>query len=62
MTYGLSPRLFIEDGPAAQAMKVQSAHSTARSWRALNPEGRLAAIDRALKPANHSTDACPTAL
>ena len=62
MTYGLSPRLFIENGPAAQAMKVQSRHSTARSWRALNPDSRLAAIDRALKPANDSTDACPTAL
>jgi hypothetical protein len=54
--------LFIEDGPAAQALKVQSGHSTARVWRALNPDRRLAAIDRALKPANDSTDACPTAL
>jgi hypothetical protein len=54
--------LFIENGPAAQAMKVQSRHSTARSWRALNPDSRRAAIDRALKPANDSTDACPTAL
>ena len=62
MTYGLSPRLFIEDGPAAQALKVQSGHSTARLWRALNPDGRLAAIDRALKPANDSAHACPTAL
>ena len=62
MTYGLSPRLFIEDGPAAQAMKVQSGHSTARLGRALNADRRLAAIDCALKPANDSTDACPTAL
>jgi hypothetical protein len=54
--------LFIENGPAAQAMKVQSRHSAARLWRALNPDSRLAAIDRVLKPANDSTDACPTAL
>jgi hypothetical protein len=54
--------LFIEDGPAAQALKVQSGHSTARVWRALNPDRRLAAIDRALKPANDVTDACPLAL
>jgi hypothetical protein len=54
--------LFIEDGPAAQALKVQSGHSTARVWRALNPDRRLAAIERALKPANDVTDACPLAL
>ena len=42
MTYGLSPSAFIEDGPAAQACRPSRAHSTARSWRALNADGRLA--------------------
>ena len=62
MTYGLSPRVFIEDGPTAEVMKVQSAHSTARSWRALDADSRLAAIERALKPANDLIDAYPMAL
>jgi hypothetical protein len=62
MTYGLSPRAFVEDGPAVQAMKVQAAHSTARSWHALNPERRIALVDRALKPANDLVDGYPIAL
>ena len=62
MSYGLSPRVFIEDGPADQVMKVQSTRSTARSWRALDAESRLAAIERALKPANDFIDAYPMAL
>jgi hypothetical protein len=62
MTYGLSPCVFVEDGPAAQAMKVQSTRTTARSWRALDGESRLAAIERALKPANDLIDAYPMAL
>lgn len=63
MTYGLSPRAFIEDGPAVQAMKARSAHSTARSWHALNAERRIALVDRALnKPANDLLDGYPIAL
>ncbi len=62
MTYGLSPRAFVEDGPEVQAMKVRSTRSTARSWRALDADGRLAAIERALKPANDLIDAYPMAL
>ena len=62
MTYGLSPRVFIEDGPEVQAMKAQSIRSTARSWRALDADSRLAAIERALKPANDLIDAYPMAL
>jgi len=54
--------VFIEDGPEVQAMKVQSIRSTARSWRALDADGRLAAIERALKPANDLIDAYPMAL
>ena len=62
MTYGLSPRVFIEDGPAEQVMKVQSTRSTARSWRALDAESRFAAIEQALRPANDLIDAYPMAL
>jgi len=62
MTYGLSPRAFVEDGPEVQAMKVRSIRSTARSWHALDGESRLAAIERALKPANDLIDAYPMAL
>lgn len=62
MTYGLSPRAFIEDGPAVQVMKAEANRSTARSWRALDADSRLAAIERALKPANDLIDAYPMAL
>ena len=62
MTYGLSTRAFIEHGPAAQAIEAQPMRSTARSWRALDEERRLALIERALKPANDFIDAYPLAL
>ena len=62
MTYGLSTRVFIENGPAVQAIEAQSLHSTARSWRALDEDRRLALIERALKPANDIIDAYPIAL
>ena len=61
MTYGLSTRVFIENGPAAQAIGAQR-RSTARVWRALDDELRLALIERALKPANDIIDAYPLAL
>ena len=35
MTYGLSTRAFIEDGPVAQVANADALRSTARSWRAL---------------------------
>jgi hypothetical protein len=54
--------VFIEDGPAVRAIEVKASHSTARSWRALDPELRLAAVERALKPANDLIDAFPLAL
>ena len=63
MIHGLSTRAFIEDGPAVQAIHVKEAHSTARSWRALDPQERLALVDRALGlPANDMFDAYPAAL
>jgi hypothetical protein len=62
MTYGLSKAAFIEDGPAATALKMQATHSTARAWHALDPERRIALVERALKPANDLIDAYPVAL
>jgi uncharacterized tellurite resistance protein B-like protein len=62
MTYGLSTRVFIEDGPAAHAIEAQSLRSTAKVWRSLDEERRLALIERALKPANDIIDAYPLAL
>ena len=62
MTYRLSTRAFIEDGPAVQAMRVQSTRSTARSWHALNAERRIALVEQVLKPANDLVDGYPIAL
>ena len=52
MIYGLSPRAFIENGPAVQALEARAANTTARSWRALTAECRLAEVERALHAAN----------
>lgn len=62
MIYGLSPRAFIENGPAVQAMQASASRSTARSWRALDPNLRLALVEQAMKPANDLIDAYPPAL
>ena len=62
MTYGHSTRAFIENGPAEQVINVQSSRSTARSWRALDADVRLAMIERALRPANDIIDGFPLAL
>ncbi|HEX6742397.1 MAG TPA: hypothetical protein VF079_11460 [Sphingomicrobium sp.] len=62
MTYGLSTRVFIEDGPAAQAIIANETRTTARSWRALDADRRLALIEQALEPANDLIDAFPLAL
>jgi hypothetical protein len=62
MTYGHSTRAFIEDGAAVRAIEIQGSRSTARSWRALDPECRLAVVESALKPANDLIDEFPLAL
>jgi hypothetical protein len=56
MTYGHSPRAFIEDGPVEQVARVDAARSTARAWRALNEARRLELIELALRPANDVHD------
>ncbi len=65
MTYGLNPRLFIENGPALKAAELRSPRSSTvyRAWRGLDRDRRFAAVERALKPANdEGIDAYPLAL
>jgi hypothetical protein len=62
MTYGLSTRAFIEDGPAVQVAKAESLRSTARTWRVLDEARRLELIDAALRTANDRIDQFPVAL
>ena len=62
MTYGLSSRAFVEDGPVAQVAQAETLRSTARAWRALDEAHRIALIDSALKVANDRIDAFPLAL
>jgi hypothetical protein len=52
MPYDLALNAFIENGPAAMAIRARSAHSTARVWRALDPDLRMAVVETALRPAN----------
>jgi hypothetical protein len=54
MAYGLSNRLFIENGPELMARKAQtqsSAHSHGVVWGKLKPAERIDLIERFLKAA-----------
>jgi hypothetical protein len=64
MAYGLDPRLFLENGPAIQAAAVHSRSSSHafRAWSGLNSEGRLALVERALRPAANDSVDLPIAL
>ena len=62
MIYGHTPRVFVEDGPAEQLAKTQSARSTARSWRVLDEARRIELVERALSAANDCFDGFPIAL
>jgi hypothetical protein len=62
MVNGLSTRVFIENGPAEQQLRVQAQRSSGRIWRALDAESRLAAVERALTPAKDLIDAIALAL
>jgi len=62
MAYGLSTRLFVEDGPVIQVAQAQVLRSTARSWRALDEAHRIALVEQAMNPANDCIDAYPFAL
>lgn len=62
MTYGLSTRAFIEDGPVAKVVEADTLRTTARSWRALDEAHRIELIEQALTVANDRIDAFPLAL
>ena len=62
MAYGLSTRVFVENGPFEQVARLQSARSTARSWHTLNSKCRLAIVEQALRAANDELDEFPFAL
>lgn len=64
MTYGLNPRLFIENGPAVTAAELRTPRSSLvyRGWRGLDPDRRLAIVENALRPANDVIDGYPLAL
>ena len=62
MTYGLSTRAFIEDGPVEPVARASALRTTARAWRALDEARRLALVERALVPANDCIDSLPLAL
>ena len=54
MAYGLSTRLFVEDGPENSAREAQRRSSAAAHqlvWRKLPPAERVDLIDRFLKAA-----------
>jgi hypothetical protein len=62
MTYGLSTRAFVEDGPVEQVAKMDSGRSTARAWQALSETCKLEVVEQALRAANDRIDAYPMAL
>ena len=66
MAYGLESPLLLAESPAIHADRARFARSasTARAWRALNPQSRLELIEKALeKPANDDMpDGWPVAL
>ena len=66
MTYGLSPQLFVENGPAVQAARSVAARRPSSgflAWRNLDAERRLALIEDALAgAANDNRDGYPAAL
>ena len=64
MAYGLHPRLFVENGPAVTAAEAQGPRSSTmyRGWRGLNPDRRLAIIEKALRPAHDVIDGYALAL
>jgi hypothetical protein len=62
MTYGLSTRAFVENGPVEQVAKAEAIRTTARYWRTLSETSRLEAVEQALRAANDRIDGYPIAL
>lgn len=56
MAYGLSPLLFIENGPAVWAARARAQRSSNafRAWRSLDADHRLERVEQALCPANEN--------
>ena len=53
MAYGLNARLFVENGPAIRAAQAHASSSSNafRAWGGLDPDKRLALIEKALRKA-----------
>ena len=62
MAYGQNTALYVENGPFELVARAKALRSTARSWRVLTEACRLAAVERALTPANDRIDDYPPAL
>jgi hypothetical protein len=64
VTYGLNPRLFLENGPAIQAAAAhaRSSADAYRAWAGLDAEHRLELIEKALRPAANDSAELPLAL
>ena len=64
MTYGLSPRLFVENGPAIRAAEAHSRSSSDayRAWLRLDADRRIVLVDTALRSAANDCGRLPIAL
>jgi hypothetical protein len=64
VTYGLNPRLFLENGPAIQAAAAhaRSSSDAYRAWAGLDAEHRLELVELALRPAANDSTHLPIAL
>lgn len=64
VTYGLNPRLFLENGPAIQAAAAhaRSSSDAYRAWNGLDAEHRLELVEKALRPAANDSARLPIAL
>ena len=64
MAYGVDPGLFLENGPAVHAAAAHARSSTGayRAWSGLDPERRLALVEKALRLAANDSSELPLAL
>ena len=64
VTYGLNPRLFLENGPALQAAAAhaRSSSDAYRAWAGLDAKHRLELVEKALHSAANDRAALPIAL
>ena len=64
VTYGLNPRLFLENGPAihAAAAHARSSSDAYRAWAGLDADHRLELVEQALRPVANDSAYLPIAL